>query len=108
MASEVGAYMDDYANMTIWHIRDQCSSKRRIILAKDIQHLFVPHYEDLSKEKILEFAALFPKAMECLPLVEHERLKLRRQYIVNIVFTMVGEPFKNFVEQVIQARNQKI
>ena len=60
VASEVGAFLDSYETMTIWHIRDLCSGKRRMILAKDAKHYFVPHYEDLSKEEILSFAAKYP------------------------------------------------
>jgi hypothetical protein len=36
--------------------------------------------------------------MMALPLLERERLKLPRGYIANVIYTIVGEDFKNQVD----------
>ena len=43
-----------------------------------------------------------------LPDEQREVDKLLRQYIINIVYTVVGEPFKEWADAVIEARNAKI
>jgi len=40
--------------------------------------------------------------------VEEEILKLPRAYIANVIYTLVGPPFKEWVDSVIAQRNQKI
>ena len=40
--------------------------------------------------------------------MEEEVLKLPRAYIANVIYTLVGPPFKEWVDLVIAQRNQKI
>ena len=77
------------------HHRDVAAGKRKIILASDAKHFWVPMYEDLDKEDMLLFAATYPEVMRALPIVEHERLKLHRSFIACIIFTIVGQPFRD-------------
>ena len=46
--------------------------------------------------------------MKCLPMVEHEIEKLPRQYIANVIYTVEGDPFAEWVEERITQRNYKI
>ena len=108
LASEVGAFLPEYAVVTIWHLRDLAAGKRLLILAKDAQHFFVPQFEDLDKQDMLDFGAGYPKVMEALPLVEHERAKLHRSYLANVIYTLVGDPFRKWVNNVMELRNRKI
>ena len=108
MASEVGAYVPEYNVCTVFHLKDLACNKRKIILAKDVKHYFVPSYEGLSKDEIMEFAKHYSDVEMALPAVEHERLKLHRSYIINVVYTLVGEPFRQWVNNIIEARNRKI
>ena len=43
-----------------------------------------------------------------LPEVKREVLKLPRQYLCNLVYTIAGQPFEEFVAQKVRARNTKI
>ena len=36
LATEVGVYLSSYATVTIFHLKDICAGKRRIIKAKDV------------------------------------------------------------------------
>ena len=40
--------------------------------------------------------------------MKHEILKLPRSYISNVIYTLVGPRFKEWVEKVIKERNEKI
>jgi hypothetical protein len=50
------AYEPSPQTVTIWHLRDQANGQKKWIKADAIKHLYVPHYESLSIDKILEWA----------------------------------------------------
>ena len=56
LAFEVGAYICSYDTVTIWHLRDIMSGKRKMIKGDDVKYIEVPHYEHLRIEDMLEFA----------------------------------------------------
>jgi len=54
---------------------------------------------------MLEFAAGIDVVMKALPDLERERLRLPREYIANVIYTLVGDKFKEWVASRIEARN---
>ena len=46
--------------------------------------------------------------MMALPIEQREIEKLPRAYIANVIYTVVGQPFKEWVDGVIAMRNDKI
>ena len=56
LQAEVKAYLSTYESMTIYHLRDMAAGQRRILKAKDIKVIQVPHYEGLAIKHMLEFA----------------------------------------------------
>ena len=46
--------------------------------------------------------------MKTLPLTEKERLKIPREYICNVVFTIASQAFQDWVDAKIEARNNKV
>ena len=52
----MGAYLPAYDNVTVWHMRDLASGKRRWLIAKEIKHLNVPQYDGLKLEAFFEWA----------------------------------------------------
>ena len=42
LAHDCGIYLPHYDTVTVWHLRDIASGKRRKILGKDVQYLSVP------------------------------------------------------------------
>ena len=75
-----------------------------------VNQINIPFYEGLNMEEILGFAAGFSNgvSMKALPLTEKERLKLPREYVGNVVFTIVGAPFQKWVDDRVVARNKKV
>ena len=94
LTNECGAYLSSYDTMTVWHMRDLVSGKRKRINGKDVKHLNVPQYEGLKLETFFEFAKEHDEVMRAFPLVQQEREKLPRQYVINIIYTIVGQPFR--------------
>lgn len=46
--------------------------------------------------------------MRALPEEEKEIMKLPREYIGNVIFTIVGEKFQSWVMEKIEIRNAKL
>ena len=78
LASEVGAYLDAYNTMTVWHLRDIVSGKRCLIKSKDVKHLHVPQFEGLSTADVLNWAKRFPEVYAALPIEQNEIDQLHR------------------------------
>ena len=45
--------------------------------------------------------------MQALP-IDKEIHKLTRQYLANIIYTIVGQPFSQWVDNIVEQRNSKI
>ncbi len=45
---------------------------------------------------------------KCLPIESREVEKLPRAYLANVIYTIVGDKFRKWVEQKIQDRNDKL
>ena len=72
--------------------------KRKFITCDDIRTLACPQYEGLSIESILEEATQDKRVKTYLP-DERDMHKVPRQWIVNIVYMIVGEPFSKWVTE---------
>jgi len=46
--------------------------------------------------------------MLALPITMKEILKMPRAYIANVIYTITGDPFKNWSDAQIAKRNQKV
>ena len=57
---------------------------------------------------MLEHAKAFPIVAKALPAEPREIDKLPRSYIANLIYTIVGEPFYDWVQKVISERNNRI
>ena len=68
----------------------------------------IPFFEGLSLDTMLHHSKNFPAVALHLPAVEEEIRKLPRYYIGNIIYTCVGEPFREWVDKVCEERNQKV
>ena len=69
--------------------------------------IYVPQYEELTLEKILEYALAHASVVNALP-PEREIWKLPRAYVCNVIFTILGEPFQAWVNERCQKRNEKL
>jgi len=53
-------------------------------------------------------AKKFPGFLNYLPADEREVEKLPRAYIANLIYTIVGDKFRTWIEEKIQERTKKI
>ena len=69
---------------------------KTIINNDDVKYISVPQYEGLSIADMYEWARDKPDVLNALP-NEKETSKMSRAYIANVIYTMVGQPFKDWV-----------
>ena len=106
LTHDCGIYLPTYETVTVYHMRDIVANKRRKIKSTDVKHISVPNFEGLKIETMLEYAEQHPDAMEVLPIIPREREKLPRQYIANAIHTIIGDPFKAWVDQKVNERHE--
>jgi hypothetical protein len=56
MVSDCGIYCPAINTVTVWHLRDMVDGKKGKILSSEMRHLNLPFYEELTIEKIVEWA----------------------------------------------------
>ena len=77
------------------------------IKSKDIQTIFIPMYKGLTIETILEKGKECPEVAHFLP-EERDLGRLPKQWIADITYTVMKEPFKNWVIERVKVRNDTI
>lgn len=69
-----------------------------------MKHIDVFKYENLTVAKALEFAKSYNEVWKYLP-IEKEIAQLPRQYIMNVIYSVVGEPFSTWVTEECEKRD---
>ena len=70
------------------------------------QEIYCPQYEGISVKGMLEMVKNYPAIMQYLP-DEKEIHLLPRQWIANVIYTVVGKDFEDWVTRHIKARHEK-
>jgi hypothetical protein len=91
--------------MTIYHLRDLAMNRRLRIKCEDVKVFQAPHYKGLSIEDMMCWAKQHPVVEQALPSEPRELLKLHRDYVSTVIYTLVGHPFVDWVESRIKLRN---
>ena len=99
VAHGFGAYLPAVDNVTIWHLRDLADGVKKRISCTQVKYLHVPQYERLAVDDFLGFVEDFPFVQMCLPDKASEIKKMGRQYLLNVIYTQVGQKFKDWVDQ---------
>jgi hypothetical protein len=68
----------------------------------------VPHFEGLTVERMLHHANKAPDIMKAFPVEEKEIEKFPRAYIANVMFTIIGDSFRQWVLRKCEERHAKI
>ena len=69
---------------------------KNFIPCDDVKVIFIPQYEHLSINDIIGYGNQHQAVIDALP-VAKECEKLSRDYIGNIIYTLVGDPFAQWV-----------
>ena len=72
-----------------------------------MKHLTVPQYEGLAIKDILQNIGMKDNFRLYMPIVK-EVMRLPKQFIINVAFSIIGDPFKNWIMDMVHQRNQKV
>ena len=78
-----------------------------IIKSDQVKHLSIPHFQGLAVKDMLLYARNYNEVMNSLP-IDKEIHKLTRQYVANVIYTIKGDHFSQWVDQRIKEGNDKI
>ena len=59
MTAKVHAYISSFETVTIFHLKDLASGKRKILKAEDVKYFKVPQYEGLSIDDMLQYSKIY-------------------------------------------------
>ena len=107
LSYECMRYMPSLQTCTDIHLRDVMSGAKTSLKTYQIKTIDVPHYEGLTIKDILEYAGEHQVVMNALP-IPKECLRLERQYLSNLIYSVVGDPFKDWVDDRVSRRNLKV
>ena len=99
LAFDCGVYLPAYDTVPIWHLRDIAAGKRKYIKALGVKTIQVPHFDGLTFDTMIVNAKKHPGFSNFLPSEPREVEKLPRAYLANLIYTIVGEPFKQWVRE---------
>ena len=121
LSCQVRAYLCDPDQLTIYFLKDIVTGNKKcnfppwsvqasysiVVPCEKVSYIFVPHYSGLSIQKIIEKASQFTEAMRYLP--DHEdQARISRQWCCNVINTVVGQLFADWVEARCNERNEKL
>ena len=72
-----------------------------------MKHLSVPQYEGLNVQDVLKNIGMKDGFRLYMPVIK-EIPKLPKQFIINVAYSIIGEPFAKWVRGQIEARNLKV
>ena len=75
------------------------------IVGEKVKTLNVPYYENLTLDKMWQFAADHPEVNRYLP-AEEDKDELPRSWVVNVLFTVLGAKFARWINKQMERRNQ--
>ena len=118
---EVRAYLSDYETVTTYFMKDLIAGKKKCkcqpsitsfvfsradIRCDSVKVLFAPQYESLSISEVLKKARDWELVWQYLP-DERDLHRLPRSWLVNLIFSVVGGPFRDWVDARVEERNAK-
>ena len=70
-----------------------------------MKHLYVPKYETLTIKELLSEAEKDDNVMKYLPSIRKEIYRMPKSYLVSVIYTVIGDNFKAWVNARIDQRN---
>ena len=69
-----------------------------VIKSENAKHLHVPMYKNLNVNAILDYGSMVEQVSQYMP-DERDIPKLPRQWIINVIYSLAGDDFREWVSQ---------
>ena len=93
--------------MTIYFLKDLISGVKKRVYGHQVRHITIPAYEGLAIRNIAAFTNLHGRVHDYLP-DGKEVLKMPKQWIGNIVHSVLKNIFSDWVKMQIERRNEEM
>ena len=104
---ECRAYLPPFENVTIYFLKALITGSKKFIHTDKVQYLSVPQYDGLGIKEFLCEAGKYPATEQYFPDADDLR-RLPRQWVINVIYTLVGKPFADWALARMEARNQQL
>ena len=101
------AYLAPYECHTIYFLKAIIQGTKKFVNCDNVRYLSLPQYEGLGIKEILHQALGSGVVNDYLP-EQDEFRKLPRQWLINLTYTLVGQPFADWAKAIMEARNQRL
>jgi hypothetical protein len=88
-------------------LKDLINGVKKFVQSDRMRHLAIPQYETLKVVEMIKFADEHSECKFYLP-IPKEIFKIPKQWFCNIIYSIIGQPFKDWVKEKIVERNSKI
>ena len=78
-----------------------------VLKSENAKHLHVPMYDTLTVATILDYGQSSDSLRLYLP-EERDMHKLPRQWIINVIYSLCGDKFREWVSQQVKDRNERL
>jgi len=97
-----------YDTITCYYLKDLIAGKKKAIKNDALKRITIPHYEGLGIKEICNYLMQHEATVApWLPdMIEIPRLP--KDYLGNVAFTVLGDPFGQWVKAQIEERNSKV
>ena len=93
--------------VTIYFLKDLTSGVKKKIYGKEVRHITIPAYEGLALRDIATFSDQHPQVDDYLP-DGKEVMKMPKQWIANVVHSVLKNIFSDWVKAQVQKRNEEL
>jgi hypothetical protein len=119
LVTEVKAYLPRLEHVTTYFLKEIISGKKKgqftssflkssiVVKQAVIRYLYVPQYEGLGLKEIYSHIDNDVQLGQYFPDLAKERARLPKQFIVNVLATLTGDSFENWVKDQVISRNLK-
>ena len=91
----------------MWFLKALICGDKKFVKCDAMRHIYVPQYKGLNIERFLAMTRDYPDVLNYLP-DTRDWHKLPRQWLVNIFYSVVGKPFADWVDNVVNERHQNV
>ena len=83
------------------------SRKKRYLTTKDVTTIYMPHYKNLALKHVMVFISDKPIVSQYLP-DDVDLPKIPRQWIIDVCATVLGDDFREWVQEQVEERNSEM
>ena len=120
LVTEVKAYLPALDTITICmfqllflilfidFLKDLINGRKKYVKQDKVAYCFVPQYEGLGLKELYSHIDEAPNLQLYFPSLQKERARIPKQWIVNVLATLVGDDFQKWVKVRIDRRNERV